>query len=215
MAKERHVSFEGQAVTVNFDRKLCIHAAECGRSTGELFKSKRDPWCAPDEVEAAAVAEVIERCPTGALTYTRNDGGAAEATPTSNTAHIAPNGPVYLRGDLRFITDGGEVKMTRAALCRCGASKNKPFCDNSHYAVKFNDAGPVGETGNPIDAPGGPLVITAFANGPVQLEGNLTVSSGSGRAAYTNTKTFLCRCGESKNRPFCDGTHNSIGFEAP
>lgn len=101
---------------------------------------------------------------------------------------------------------------TRAALCRCGRSANKPFCDNSHEGSEFRDRGAVGTTGDPATPDGGPLDIIPSTNGPLVLNGNLALVTGHGRPAWRGAKTALCRCGGSANKPFCDGTHSRIGF---
>ncbi|MGB8329708.1 MAG: CDGSH iron-sulfur domain-containing protein, partial [Polyangiales bacterium] len=201
---------------VHWDARLCIHIGECGRAKNELFVGGRQPWCQPDLVEPEEVADVVSRCPTGALTYDRKDGGAAEVAETENVVSIMYNGPLYVRGDLEI--DGAEQDMLgvrfRAALCRCGQSQSKPFCDNSHEDVPFKDSGAVGESGEGFDASGGPLKIDRAPNGPLLLSGNFTIMAASGRKAWKGTKAALCRCGHSKNKPFCDGTHKVVGFNA-
>ncbi len=102
----------------------------------------------------------------------------------------------------------------RAALCRCGLSKKKPFCDNSHEKQEFRDRGAVGETGTPLQIKGGPLTVKRAPNGPLLVSGNLTIINAAGRVAWQGTKAALCRCGASKNKPFCDGAHKPAGFEA-
>jgi CDGSH-type Zn-finger protein len=100
----------------------------------------------------------------------------------------------------------------RAALCRCGHSANKPFCDNSHDKVRFRDAGAVGETGDGYTVQGGKLTIKPSSNGPLLLSGNVAIRAASGRLAWKGTRVELCRCGGSRNKPFCDGSHKEIGF---
>ena len=105
----------------------------------DVFDPGRKPWIDPDRAESEQLLQVIMRCPTGALHLERSDGEQAEPTPERNTAIVERNGPVYFRGDLEIVTREGEVllKDTRIALCRCGASENKPFCDGSHVRVGF------------------------------------------------------------------------------
>ena len=75
--------FDGEKIDVSWDGRLCIHIGECTRAEGELFVSKRKPWGQPDLGQPDYVAEVVKRCPTGALAYRRKDRGAEE-TPGSS-----------------------------------------------------------------------------------------------------------------------------------
>lgn len=207
-------TYSAEAIDIHFDRRRCIHAAECGRAAGELFVGKREPWCDPTRVPVEEAAEVVERCPTGALFYDRKDGGPAEAPPPANSLHVTPGGPIHVRGELEVHTpDGAVSKETRLALCRCGASKNKPYCDNAHRKADFTDQGPVASS-SPVDASPatGPVTITVRANGPIQVKGEVAVHSGSGRLAQRADEVYLCRCGQSAKRPFCDGAHKRVGF---
>lgn len=217
MANPKSVhTFSGAEVDVTWDSRLCIHVGECGRAEGDLFVGGRKPWCQPDLVSADEVAQVVERCPTGALAYTRKDGGPAEAAPARNTVTVANNGPLYVTGDLRVAGAADDMPgtRTRVALCRCGQSANKPFCDGRHEKVGFVDRGAIGSVGKGVEADGGVLEIKRAKNGPLLLSGNVEIRAGSGRVAWRGTKAALCRCGQSGNKPFCDGSHVGAGFEA-
>jgi CDGSH-type Zn-finger protein/uncharacterized Fe-S cluster protein YjdI len=211
--ESRQYTYPGAAIDVVWDGGLCIHVGECTRARGALFQSGRQPWCDPDGAEAEIVAAVVERCPTGALSYTRADG-TAEATPAANSIVVANNGPLYARGELAI--EGAPPDSpglnTRAALCRCGLSANKPFCDNSHESAGFREHGAIGEVGEPLQAHGGPLAVRPRPNGPLLIEGNVTLISAAGLPTWSGTRVSLCRCGESANKPFCDGSHALVGF---
>lgn len=214
MSKKKF-NYEGQRVHVQWDGQLCIHVAECGHAKGELFVGGRTPWCEPDRATDDEAREVIMRCPTGALSCHRPDGSPLdEATADENTIHVTHNGPLYLRGELAI--DGAPEDAPglkrRAALCRCGQSKNKPFCDNSHVKAGFADSGAVGETGEMPEYAGGELSVSPVKDGPLMIKGNLAITAGSGRVAWHGAKAALCRCGESGNKPFCDGAHKKVGF---
>ena len=216
MSEKKVVTYPGAKSDVRWDGRLCIHIGECGRADNELFVGGRQPWCQPDLVSSGEVVDVVERCPSGALSYDRKDGGEAESAEAENTVFVIYNGPLYVRGELDV--DGAAEDMPgvrfRAALCRCGQSKNKPFCDNSHEAVGFKDYGAVGESGEALDAQGGTLKVGRAPNGPLLLSGNFTIVAASGRKSWTGKKAALCRCGQSKNKPFCDGAHKAAGFQA-
>jgi CDGSH-type Zn-finger protein/uncharacterized Fe-S cluster protein YjdI len=215
MSDKTRVEYPGENAVVTWEGTLCIHIGECGRAKGELFVGGRQPWCDPALSPDDEVEEVCERCPTGALSARFADGSHAEVASADNTVNVAYNGPLFLRGDL--VIDGAPADVPglkfRAALCRCGASKNKPFCDNSHETIAFRDYGAVGDTGQADVASGGPLNVTAAPDGPLLVKGNLTISGSSGRQAWRGTQVALCRCGASENKPFCDGKHKEIGFK--
>ncbi|MDJ0911116.1 MAG: CDGSH iron-sulfur domain-containing protein [Woeseiaceae bacterium] len=216
MADEKPIEYKGDRATVSWHGRLCIHIGECGRAKGDLFVAGRKPWCEPDLVSDDEVKDVVLRCPTGALSVSYQDGSREETADAENTVHVTYNGPLFVRGDLDI--EGADADIPglkfRAALCRCGHSKNKPYCDNSHDDAGFRDYGAVGQKGDPDATSGGPLKITLAKDGPVLLSGNVRILNGSGRDAWRGNKVALCRCGASNNKPFCDGQHKKVGFES-
>jgi len=208
--------YESDALTVEYDLRRCIHAAECVRALPAVFDTSRRPWIDPARADAAAIVEVIHLCPSGALHYRRKDGGPEEAPDSETTVSVVPDGPLYLRGPLRIHRpDGTVVEETRAALCRCGRSKRKPWCDNSHREAGFRDPGVLGDgRAKPDDGTAGAVVeITPKPNGSLRLDGRLTIVGADGQSVG-GAAVSLCRCGASARKPYCDGTHKRIGFEA-
>jgi uncharacterized Fe-S cluster protein YjdI/CDGSH-type Zn-finger protein len=137
-------TYRGADIEVTFDAVLCIHARECVRGLSDVFDRDRRPWIRPDNAMAEEVSLVVERCPTGALTYRRLDGQTDERTRPVTVVTPVENGPLALRGDLVVRRADGQLeRLPRAALCRCGHSGNKPFCDGSHVAVRFEAAGAI------------------------------------------------------------------------
>lgn len=212
MGKERVSTWNNDTATVTWDEDLCIHVGECTRAKGALFEMGRKPWCALDGVADEHVREVIARCPTGSLAVRFADPAMNETAPAENIVTVADSGPLYFRGELAI--DGAPARAPglshRAALCRCGLSRNKPYCDNSHAQGDFHDHGAVGDVGKPLEERGGTLSIEVKKNGPLRISGNLTIVAGSGRVAWQGTATALCRCGHSANKPFCDGSHRKL-----
>jgi CDGSH-type Zn-finger protein/uncharacterized Fe-S cluster protein YjdI len=126
---------EGSAVTVRFDGSRCIHARRCVMGAPAAFKANVEgPWIDADAADAEALMRVALACPSGAITVERRDGGPQEAAPAANIVTIRENGPLAFHGDLAI---EGHGAMFRATLCRCGQSKNKPYCDGSHKAAGF------------------------------------------------------------------------------
>lgn len=216
MSDSKAFKYPGERASVSWHGRLCIHIGECGRAKGELFVGGRKPWCQPDLSTDDEIFDVVLRCPTGALTVDYEDGSHVEVADAINTVNVAYNGPLFVRGDLSIADAPANATglKYRAALCRCGKSANKPFCDNSHEKEGFQDYGAVGEAGDAEVATGGALEIKPVKDGPLLLNGNVTIVNGSGRESWRGSKTALCRCGESNNKPFCDGQHKKTGFSS-
>ena len=216
MTEKDRLSYPGNQATVSWSRNLCIHIGECGRAEGDLFVGGRKPWCQPDLAADDEVEEVVQRCPTGALSVEFADGSRVERAPASNSIQVAYNGPLFISGELQIAdapVDLPGLKF-RAALCRCGKSRNKPYCDNSHLNSDFSDYGAVGRAGDPDAKTGGPLEIRPAPDGPLLVKGNVTLASSSGRQSWSGSQVALCRCGASNNKPFCDGQHKKVGFKS-
>ena len=133
--------YRGREIEVSFDLDLCVHIGECLRGDRHVFKLDRRPWLLPDEADADAVAEIVERCPSGALQYRRLDGGAQEEHIGTSITPIR-DGPLLVVGSIEVRRDDGTIEnLPRATLCRCGFSEHKPFCDNKHLALNFHAPG--------------------------------------------------------------------------
>lgn len=134
--------YRNASIAVSWEPKLCIHAGNCFRGLPEVFKPQSRPWITVDASDADKIAEVVMTCPTGALHFERLDGGPQELQPEGTTINPRLNGPLYVRGHVRIMGPGGSLirEDTRLALCRCGHSENKPFCDRSHRKVGFRTA---------------------------------------------------------------------------
>jgi uncharacterized Fe-S cluster protein YjdI/CDGSH-type Zn-finger protein len=132
-------TYANDSIEVQWEPRLCIHSENCVRGLGEVFDHDRRPWVRIDAADADRIAATVTTCPTGALQFRRLDGGLQEEAPSEATIEPRPNGPLFVRGRLRVVNGDGDVirEDTRIALCRCGASENKPFCDGSHRRIGF------------------------------------------------------------------------------
>ena len=216
--KDKLHDFDSDTIRVTWSKARCIHAAECVGHLPAVFQPGTRPWIKLDQAEADHVARVVQRCPTGALHFERADSGEAEPVPVANSVMVSRSGPLYLRGDLELCAEDGTVLLTdtRMALCRCGQSANKPLCDNAHRATAFHDDGTVTDLDGVQDpgASGPRLRIAAHTNGPFELDGPLALASGDGATVLAGTSVWLCRCGQSQSKLFCDGSHETKGFRA-
>jgi CDGSH-type Zn-finger protein/uncharacterized Fe-S cluster protein YjdI len=202
----------GKRVTIHFAADKCIHSRHCVLDRPDVFvPNVSGEWIHPDAATADEVAEIAHNCPSGAITYERIDGGG-ERAPLVNVVRVMENGPLAFRAELNI---GGKPIGMRATLCRCGASKSKPYCDSSHTAARFAATGePKAVDSPPLGSRGGPLDVTATLNGPLKVAGALELVSGTGHTISRTTETYLCRCGASANKPFCDGSHTRVGFKS-
>jgi uncharacterized Fe-S cluster protein YjdI/CDGSH-type Zn-finger protein len=134
--------YRGRDVEVSFDLDICIHIGECLRGQPDVFELDRRPWILSDLAPADEVAEVVRRCPSGALLYRRLDGEAEEAADEPTRVTPLRDGPLLVTGMIEVRRDDGSVEvLPRATLCRCGRSEHKPFCDNQHLAIGFRAPG--------------------------------------------------------------------------
>ncbi len=127
-------------IAVYWSPQYCIHTANCLNAQPQVFDAARRPWidlataATPDEI-----AEAVMTCPTGALTFARLDGGDQEPATDDVNVVAWPNGPLFVQGKVAITDAEGNVvrEGTRIALCRCGESANKPFCDGTHRRIGF------------------------------------------------------------------------------
>jgi CDGSH-type Zn-finger protein/uncharacterized Fe-S cluster protein YjdI len=203
----------GKHLVIHFDHTKCIHARQCVLGMPNVFvPNVEGAWIHPDEARGEELAAIARQCPSGAITYERLDGGPAESPPIVNLVRIRERGPLAVHAEM-VMPDG--TTALRATLCRCGASKAKPYCDGSHATIGFDATGePATQASTVLAERAGPLRINPAPDGPLLLEGNLEIVTGTGRTIHRLTKVALCRCGQSANKPYCDGTHKKVGFKS-
>jgi CDGSH-type Zn-finger protein/uncharacterized Fe-S cluster protein YjdI len=205
---------EGRDLTLIYEGKKCIHSRFCVTWGPKVFIANvKGPWINPDAMSTEALTEIAHVCVSGAIRYQRKDGQPDEQAPPVNLISVREGGPYALKADIRL--DGAAAGNFRYTLCRCGASKNKPFCDGSHHEVHFDASGepPTGKA-DMLPVRDGPLEVTPLTDGPLQVRGNVEIISGTGRVVARVESARLCRCGGSNTKPFCDGTHAKIGFRS-
>lgn len=205
---------EGERLTLQFEGRRCIHARFCVTGAPTVFLANvKGPWLHPDTLDVEALTAIAHACPSGAIRYRRKDGRPDETAPPVNLAAVREAGPYAFRGEL--VLDGAPAGF-RATLCRCGASRNKPFCDGSHHEIGFDATGEPAttEATEMLDPRNGPLAIDPQTDGPLVVRGALEITSGTGRMVSRVTSARLCRCGASANKPFCDGSHARVGFRS-
>ena len=210
MSKE---TVRGRQVAIEFDGSKCVHSRNCVLERPDVFvPNAPGEWIHPDAATPDEVMALARNCPSGAIRAHRLDGGADEAAPLVNTVRVLENGPLAVRATL---TIKGEAAGYRATLCRCGQSKHKPYCDGSHATAGFVATGePVPKESQPLATRNGTLNVEPRPNGPLKVTGPVEVLAGTGHTVNRGQEFFFCRCGQSSNKPYCDGTHKAVGFTA-
>jgi CDGSH-type Zn-finger protein len=137
---DKREDYDGERITILDNRGICAHAGRCTDGLPSVFRLKQEPWIDPRGAPVEEIIETIRKCPSGALSYTV-DGVEHRDREGPTTIFVSPNGPYVVTGGPQLLdTPRGEGGSTEHfTLCRCGGSKNKPFCDGSHWYNSFSD----------------------------------------------------------------------------
>lgn len=140
---ERREAYQGRGITIYDDRSVCSHAGECTDGLASVWKLDVEPWIDPRGASREEIADVIGRCPSGALAYAFDEVGSGETVEEQLSPAIiaSKDGPYRVRGGIEVRSSDADPyeRRNRLTLCRCGGSKNKPFCDGTHWHVGFKD----------------------------------------------------------------------------
>ncbi len=133
--------YSNEEVTVVWKPNFCIHSENCFHGLPQVFDPRNKPWVNVHGASTETIIQQVRKCPSGALSYFMNNEGEVkpEQSPAETIVELSPNGPLLVHGNLIVKSpDGSVVKRKKlTALCRCGGSGNKPFCDGSHKKINF------------------------------------------------------------------------------
>jgi CDGSH-type Zn-finger protein/uncharacterized Fe-S cluster protein YjdI len=211
-------TYETDSIRVHWDSSRCIHTGICLRRLPAVFDTQARPWVDLGGADADAVADAVGRCPTGALRYERLDGAEQEQPSRPTIVMPIENGPLLMVGDLDVRTPDGEqiTHENRLTLCRCGMTRNQPFCDNSHLRRNWESGAsnePEYDWPGPRDgAADEPTKVVPKSDASLDLRGHLRVYHSRGELIGEFGRVLLCRCGQSSNKPFCDSSHETSHF---
>ncbi len=139
MSIEKSITYSKDNVVVVWQPELCSHSGLCIKGLPKVFNPNAKPWINLSEADIMSVSAQVAKCPSGALSI-RKHNVAHETGQEAVCITISSNGPLLVSGKV-LIKDanGNEVlKEKTTALCRCGASSNKPYCDGAHRKINFN-----------------------------------------------------------------------------
>ena len=141
--KDRRKNYIGKKIIIHDNRKICSHAAECVNDLPSVFRFDARPWINPDSAESEQIIKTIEKCPSGALSYSIEGVEYRDQNERKPMVTVLKDGPYAITGGINLI--GDDIQFAEGfskehyTLCRCGASNNKPFCDGTHRTVSFKD----------------------------------------------------------------------------
>ena len=132
--------YYGEEVTIHDNRGICSHAGYCTAGLPPVWNARNEPWIEPDGAPGEAIVEVVKMCPSGALSFSIN-GVESRDRDRPPAIHLGQDGPYLVTGGIELEEAPWLEGASREhyTLCRCGASKNKPFCDGSHWYVDFKE----------------------------------------------------------------------------
>ncbi|MFT3705808.1 MAG: (4Fe-4S)-binding protein [Agriterribacter sp.] len=143
MEKNIIKKYSNGEITIVWQPAMCIHSTICWKqATGlpEVFNPRERPWIKMEGSSTAQIEEQVKKCPSGALSVYYNNTEEAKAEIINDTTiEVMPNGPLMVYGNITIKNSTGEEtkKYKVTALCRCGHSQNKPYCDGSHVRESF------------------------------------------------------------------------------
>src|SRR5690606_3589666 len=160
MAAGRLQVYETRQVRVTFDPAKCIHSGICLMTLPSVFNISRRRWIDPDQASPDQVLAAVAKCPSGALQASLvtavHPSPLANAPPEPDpravpgddqpaavTITVRDRGSLLIGGPFRVVDAAGNTlrEGQSCALCRCGRSRNKPFCDGSHRSVDWDSLG--------------------------------------------------------------------------
>jgi uncharacterized Fe-S cluster protein YjdI len=156
--------YRNDEISVYWKPSACVHASYCYRELIEVFDPSRRPWVDMNGSSTARIIEVVNLCPTEALTWKWNDDEKNESVGNDQLNHIKfrrpelmntdeqsleehpvsvkimTDGPIVLKGNFTLAYNGLKkvVQDSMISICRCGISDHMPFCDGQHRKIGFN-----------------------------------------------------------------------------
>jgi CDGSH-type Zn-finger protein len=138
--KDKVKEYRGKEITIVDNRGVCAHDASCTDCLPSVFNVDKRPWIDPNGATMDEIIQTIEKCPSGALSYRLGEKRYQDQVRTPSIK-VARDGPLQVTGfvEMKDDMESAPESEEHYALCRCGDSKNKPFCDGTHHETGFKD----------------------------------------------------------------------------
>lgn len=133
-------TYVGKKITIHDNRGICAHVGYCTSGLPRVFRMGVEPWIDADAETTEKIIETVKKCPSGALSYSI-DGILYDKYSDHPDIKITKDGPYFVRGNIELHDEDRPESNEHFALCRCGKSRNKPYCDGQHWYTRFRDSG--------------------------------------------------------------------------
>jgi uncharacterized Fe-S cluster protein YjdI len=148
LAEDVIKEYRNDDLIIYWNPKLCAHPGYCWKGLPLVFKPGERPWVDMQAASPKEIIKTVDTCPTGALTYDLPEGSSLDpqtasgpgwvnykkGQPALARVKVIKNGPLMIDGPVQVYDSQGNLikEYHQFALCRCGMSGNKPFCDGAH-----------------------------------------------------------------------------------
>jgi len=131
--RTRYKDYVGKDITIRFSLRVCSHAGVCYMKLPSVFDRSKKPWINPDGATPQEIIDLINRCPSGALSYSMAEDAVPDRKRPPKIV-IIRDGPFNVQGSIKIRDEAGTepYNSEHYCLCRCGKTRNSPFCDGSH-----------------------------------------------------------------------------------
>ena len=144
--KNTKKEYSNGEITIVYQADLCIHSEVCSKGLASVFQPGTQPWIKIAAASKEEIMQQVQKCPTQALSFYVNIPEKEEreepiALESGLKVKVLSKGPLMVEGPITLVNTNGqrEIKSGETYFCRCGTSKNKPFCDGSHNVIDFED----------------------------------------------------------------------------
>ena len=141
-------TYIGEQVTILDNRGICAHSGFCTDNLASAFRLRQEPFVDPNGARMEEIIAAVRNCPSGALSYAIGGVECRDEVDQVRepTITVSKDGPYRITGGIPLEDEQGQDEQhaqgssrEHYSLCRCGQSKNKPFCSGMHWYVNFHD----------------------------------------------------------------------------
>ncbi|MBB6459529.1 (4Fe-4S)-binding protein [Flammeovirga kamogawensis] len=138
-SKEIIKTYSNNDIEIVWQPNKCIHSTKCFQALPSVFDPTKRPWVSINAAPTADIILTVKNCPSGALSLKTEDKDDAPEIENDIQVTVLKDGPILIKGSITLTAKGNSESLgnKQIALCRCGHSANKPYCDGQHAKNGF------------------------------------------------------------------------------